>query len=71
MRRLTAVLILTVTLSAATACTPGQVTAFFAHRHQTIDQADANFVAQALTVWDAQNRALLAYLAAVAASRNS
>lgn len=70
MRRLTAVLILTVTLSAATACTPGQVSAFFAHRDQTIDQADADFVAQALTVWDAQNRALLAYLAAVDQARH-
>ncbi len=65
MRRLTAVLILTVTLSAATACTPGQVTAFFAHRDQTIDQADANFVAQALDRWADQQRLLLAYLAAL------
>ncbi len=72
MRRTLATLTLIISLTLmAVACTPAQVTAFFAHRDQTIDQADANFVAQALTVWDTQNRALLAYLAAVAASQRS
>lgn len=68
MRRLTAVLILTVALTAATACTPGQVTAFFHARGQTIDQADASFVAVALDRWADQQRLLLDYLAAVAAA---
>jgi hypothetical protein len=71
LRRLTAVLILTVALTAATACTPGQVTAFFNARGQTIDQADASFVAQALDRWADQQRMLLDYLAAVAASQRS
>ena len=65
MRRLTAALILAVTLTAATACTPAQVTAFFHARGQTIDHADASFVAIALDRWADQQRALLAYLAAV------
>ena len=68
MRRLTAVLILTVALTAATACTPGQVTAFFHARGQTIDQADASFVAVALDRWADQQRLLLDYLAAIAAA---
>lgn len=65
MRRLIAALTLTITLTAATACTPAQVTAFFASQGRTIDQPTAARVARALTVWDAQQRALLAYLAAL------
>ena len=71
MRRLIAALILTVTLTAATACSPAQVTAFFHARGQTIDQPTAAKVAQALTVWDRQQRALLAYLAAVDQARHN
>ena len=71
MRRIIAALILTVTLTAATACTPAQVTAFFHARGQSIDQPTAAKVATALTVWDRQNRALLAYLAAVDRARRS
>ena len=60
------ILILAVTLTlAATACTPAQVTAFFDARGQSIDQPTAVKVAHALTVWDRQQRALLAYLVAV------
>jgi len=59
-------LILAFTLTlAATACTPAQVTAFFDARGQSIDQPTAVKVAHALTVWDRQQRALLAYLVAV------
>lgn len=70
LRRLTAALILAVTLTAATACTPAQVTAFFHARGQTIAAADASFVALALDRWADQQRALLAYLAAVDANRS-
>lgn len=70
MRRALAALTLTALLTAATACTPSQVTAFFHARGQTIDRPTAVFVAQAITRWDAQQRALLAYLAAVDANRS-
>ena len=71
MRRHLAALLLSITLLlAATACTPAQVTAFFDAQGQSIDQPTAVTVAQALTVWDAQNRALLAYLAAVDQARH-
>lgn len=70
MRRLIAALVITITLTAATACTPAQVTAFFASQGRTIDQPTAAYVARALTVWDAQQRALLAYLTAVDAQRS-
>lgn len=69
MRRLIAALTLTITLTAATACTPAQVTAFFASQGRTIDQPTAAYVARALTVWDTQQRALLAYLTAVDQAR--
>ena len=70
MRRLITTLTLSVTLlMAAAACTPAQVTAFFAHRGQTIGQRTAVTVAQALTRWDNDQRALLAYLAAVDQAR--
>lgn len=55
---------------AAAACTPAQVTAFFAHQGQNIAADDASYVAQALTRWDDEQRALLAYLAAVDANRS-
>jgi hypothetical protein len=60
----TLTLIISLTLTAV-ACTPAQVTAFFDARGQSIDQADASYVAQALDRWADQQRALLAYLAAV------
>jgi hypothetical protein len=69
LRRLIAALTLTITLTAATACTPAQVTAFFASQGRTIDQPTAAYVARALTVWDTQQRALLAYLTAVDQAR--
>ena len=66
MRRHLAALLLSVTLlMAATACTPAQVTAFFASRGTTIDRPTAVFVAQALDQWADQQRILLAYLAAL------
>lgn len=71
MRRLIATLTLTFLLTAATACTPAQVTAFFHAQGRTIDAPTAAKVAQALDAWDAQNRALLAYLVAVDRARHS
>lgn len=66
MRRTLATLTLIISLTlTAVACTPAQVTAFFHARGQTIDHADASFVAIALDRWADQQRALLAYLAAV------
>ncbi len=66
MRRTLATLTLIISLTlTAVACTPAQVTAFFDARGQSIDQADASYVAQALDRWADQQRALLAYLAAV------
>lgn len=66
MRRTLATLTLIISLTlTAVACTPTQVTAFFNARGQTIASDDASFVAQALDRWADQQRALLAYLAAV------
>ena len=71
LRRITATIILAITLTlSAVACTPAQVTAFFDARGQSIDQPTAVTVAQALTRWDNEQRALLAYLAAVDANRS-
>ena len=72
MRRTLATLTLIISLTLmAVACTPAQVTAFFDAQGQSIDQPTAVTVAQALTVWDNEQRALIAYLAAVAASQRS
>ena len=69
MRRILATLTLTAALlMSAAACTPSQVTAFFAARGQTIDRDDANYVAVAVTRWGDEQRALAAYLAAVDAA---
>lgn len=62
LKHVIACLVLTASLAA---CTPGQVTQFFAARGQHIDQDTALFVAAALTEWEEQNQALLSYLRAV------
>ena len=71
MRRVTTLIISVTLLLAATACTPAQVTAFFASKGQNIDQADATFVAQALDRWADQQRLLLDYLVAVDQARHN
>lgn len=65
MRRIAAVLILSITLAA---CTPTSVQAFFDSRGQHIDRPTAVFVATAVTRWDHEQRIILDYLAAVAAA---
>lgn len=71
MRRTLATLTLIISLTLmAVACTPAQVTAFFDARGQSIDAADASFVAQALDRWADEQRLLLDYLAAVDANRS-
>lgn len=63
--RIAALTVSLLVIGAVTACSPQQVTAFFHARGQAIDQPTAVQVAANLTEWDRQQRALLAYLAAV------
>jgi len=62
-----AIVLAAVTVGAS--CSAQQVQAYFAVSGRDITTAQASQIADYLVIWDAQNRALLQYLAAVQASQ--
>ena len=55
-------------MSVAASCSAQQVQTYFSLSGRDITTTQASQIANYLTIWDAQNRALLQYLAAVQAS---
>ena len=68
-RIITIVALVLGTMTVAASCSTQQVQTWFAARGTPVSTAKASQIAQYLAIWDAQNRALLQYLAAVQAAQ--
>ena len=67
-RILTIVALVLATTSVAASCSTSQVQTWFASRGTPVSTQKASQIAEYLSIWEAQNRALLQYLAAVQAA---
>lgn len=67
-RFITVAALVVAAMTVSASCSAAQVQTWFAARGTPISDAKADQIAEYLTIWEAQNRALLAYLAAVQAS---
>ena len=67
-RILSIAVVVLASMSVAASCSAQQVQTYFSLSGRDITTTQASQIASYLTIWDAQNRALLQYLAAVQAS---
>lgn len=67
-RFITVVALVVAAMSVSASCSAQEVQAWFAVRGTPVSDAKASQIAEYLRIWEAQNRALLAYLSAVQAA---